>query len=132
MLARRERHVSAVGLRGCGMPFVQIVNVINRRSHTIVFDEPRARFVAFGGVSPTGRCNDVWVSDGEAGPWVLLDALGSPPIERSGHTAVFDLNGERMIVFGGETPARLNDVWQLSLAGEPTWTPLAARHTRPM
>ncbi|MGH7731460.1 MAG: Kelch repeat-containing protein, partial [Candidatus Eiseniibacteriota bacterium] len=53
------------------------------------------------------------------GAWRRVPTLG-----RTGHTAVYDPVGDRMIAFGGvdEDGRYLNDVWTLSLAGEPTWT----------
>lgn len=59
--------------------------------------------------SPQGR-----VMTGNAGA-----LAGVPPSQRFGHTAIFDPARDRMVVFGGWDGASLNDVWALSLAGEP-------------
>src|ERR1044072_9912101 len=46
-------------------------------------------------------------------------------------SAVYDPARRRMIVFAGGTPARLNDVWSLSLSGTLAWTQLTTKGTPP-
>jgi len=56
-----------------------------------------------------------------------------PPRARYGHTAIYDPARTRMVVFGGadEGSACFNDVWTLSLWGDPHWAPFAASGTPP-
>jgi len=50
-----------------------------------------------------------------------------PPTGRTDHTAIYDPVRHRMVVFGGyrrDAPTHMNDVWELSLDEDPTWTEL--------
>ncbi len=63
--------------------------------------------------------------------WTQLSVLGSLPVGRYAHTAVYDPVNNRLIVFGGQAVTSvLNDVWVLSNAngqgGTSSWTPLPA------
>ena len=98
--------------------------------HTAVYDSVNNRMIVFGGLAIN---NNVWVlenADGTGGPptWSLLSPSGTPPPARSNHQAVYDAAANEMIVFGGETPGFVNDVWVLSgangLGGTPTWAEL--------
>lgn len=106
-----------------------------RQWHSIVFDPVRQRFVAFGGFEQLGSLsfNDLWVHDVAAGgDWLPLEASGTAPPRRYLHTAIYDPVGDRMIVFGGQGTDRiLNDVWELTFSGIPTWTQLATGGTQP-
>jgi len=60
------------------------------------------------------------------------------PSARSGHSAVYDSIGQRMIVFGGAGPGLQGDLWSLSLPDpvltgtvDPVWSLLAASGTPP-
>ena len=64
------------------------------------------------------------------GVWSLLSF--PPPAARVQHAAIYDPVRNRMLVFGGLVGSTLkNDVWELSLAGTPTWKPLAVAGTPP-
>ncbi len=101
-----------------------------REQHTIVFDSARHRYLAFGGtIVPGGAVfNDVWTRPAGTGAadWTPLAVGGTRPTARRGHTAVYDPIGDRVLVFGGTPPAQ-NDVWELTLAGTPTWVRVARR-----
>lgn len=105
-----------------------------------VYDPSTNRMIVFGGrLSNSNNSNDVWVltdANGVAGTgqWISLIADGAPgsPPSRSGHSAVYDSAGNRMIIFGGCNGyclPTLNDVWVLTnangLGGTPAWTPLS-------
>lgn len=109
------------------------------------YDPVNRRMIVFGGgIAGIQNTNDVWVltnPDGQGtSQWINLipnSAVGSPPV-RGGHSSVYDLANNRLIVFGGCNGACLpvlNDVWVLSnangLGGIPTWTQLTTAGTPP-
>jgi hypothetical protein len=57
--------------------------------------------------------------------WTDLTPSGTSPTSRRFHTAIYDPVRDRVVVFGGDAPGVLNDVWALSLGGTPAWTELA-------
>jgi N-acetylneuraminic acid mutarotase len=76
--------------------------------------------------------------------WTLLAPVGSPPVARMIHSAVYSQANNRMIAFGGFAgdpdsgscgPSCLNDVWVLANAdgtgGSPSWTQLSPTGTPP-
>jgi len=63
------------------------------------------------------------------GVWSLLSF--PPPAARVQHTGIYDPVRNRMLVFGGLAGSLKNDVWELSLAGTPTWKLLAVGGTPP-
>src|SRR5262249_52579973 len=58
---------------------------------------------------------------------------GPLPDVRERHTTIYDPTGDRLIVFGGRAAAGSfrNDVWELSLAGTPTWSALSPSGASP-
>ena len=95
-----------------------------RLGHNAVYDQNNNRMIVFGGGTCAGSqfFNDVWIlsnANGSGGTpaWTQLSPAGTPPAARKGAAAVYDVNGNRMIVFGGiGTGSSLNDVWILSNA----------------
>jgi hypothetical protein len=116
-----------------------------RGAPTTVFDPGTNTMVIFGGDTNEGNCaedaNDVWLLTGANGygasAWTHLNPIGTPPSPRDGHSAVYDVMTNRMIVFGGDNacPPFFNDVWVLSnadgLGGTAAWTQLAVAGTPP-
>lgn len=95
-----------------------------RSSHSAIYDPPRDRILVFGGYTGP-RVNDLWeLTLGDDPTWTQLTPNGTPPSARNLHTAVYDGVRDRMLVFGGYSSTYHNDLWQLSLSGTPTWTPL--------
>jgi Galactose oxidase, central domain/Kelch motif len=109
-----------------------------RAGHSAVLDSVNNRMIVFGGfegfADPVD--NDVWVLENANGiggtpTWTKLSPSGTPPPARSNHTAVYNPNSNRMIVFGGNNggfgfnKVEFNDVWVLEnangLGGTPTW-----------
>jgi hypothetical protein len=93
-----------------------------------VWDTQASRLLVFGGW--TGGLldlNDLWEYT-TGGGWRLLTPLraATAPLTRDTHTAVWDGQANRMLVFGGwaET-APLNDLWQYTGAGG--WSQLIAQ-----
>jgi hypothetical protein len=109
-----------------------------RADQSAIYDPVRDRLVMFGGFEfPTyNQCADVWALSLAGTPaWTQLVPSNKWPSARKEHTAIYDPLRDRMVVFGGQdaSPARLNDVWALSLAETParTWTQLTPTGTPP-
>lgn len=112
-----------------------------RAWHTAVYDGASNRMMVFGGVGTSGSLNDVWVLEhanglGGTPNWMQLAPTGGPPSARTGHHAVYDNVGNRLIVFGGTVAGSpVGDLWSLEnangLGGTPAWVPLAPGGTAP-
>ena len=106
-----------------------------RTGHSAVFDPTTKTMIVFGGVvgglNPASNNDVLQLSpDGEWSTLIPNGAVGSPS-GRWTHTAVYDSNNNRMVIFGGysfQAGGFLNDVWVLTNAngqgGVPTWTQL--------
>lgn len=115
-----------------------------REWHTAVYDASHRRMIVFGGLSTTGLVNDVWILENASGlggtpSWIQLHPAGTPPSARAGHTAVYDAENNRMIVFGGGKGTVCpctNNVWVLlhanGLDGAPEWIQLTPVGTPPI
>ena len=109
-----------------------------RREHGAIFDRDHQRFLIFDGRSGTANTpyilfNDVWVLDVSGSPtWSNMAISGAIPGERHSVQWGYDAARNRVLIFGGygkHYPSSgiyeyLNDVWELSLEGEPQWTEL--------
>jgi Galactose oxidase, central domain len=97
-----------------------------RCSHSAIYDPLRRRMLVYGGQNETAIFDDVWALSLDGDPrWSRIDVEGQGPGARSGHSAVYDPIGDRMIVFGGWDGSSLHDdTWQLALSGTPVWQPL--------
>jgi hypothetical protein len=94
-----------------------------RSGATFVYDPGRDRAVLFGGAN-NSSLNDVWVLNLAQGPdWVQLQPAGLPPSVRSRHSAIYDGERDRMIIFGGG-PFGSNDTWELGFTDPPQWNEL--------
>jgi hypothetical protein len=102
-----------------------------RKNHTAIYDPIRDRIVIFGGfltypddVGLLLYQNDVWaLSLGQNPSWTQIIPAGPLPGERDEHSAIYDPVQDRMVVFGGHRGGfNYNDVWALSLDGNPAWT----------
>ncbi len=103
-----------------------------RFGHSAVYNPTSNREIIFGGGTGfPGPCiNDLWVvtslnSKGGSPTWKQFSANGTLPPIREGHTAVYDPNTNKMIVFGG-TDCKgnyYNDLWILNNADGSTATP---------
>ncbi|HKQ56410.1 MAG TPA: kelch repeat-containing protein [Candidatus Eisenbacteria bacterium] len=100
--------------------------------HVAIYDGIRDRMVTFGWLGTFDRDN-LWSLTLPVTPgWSVLVTAGTPPTRRYGHTAIYDQPRDRMVVFGGtDNTSYFNDVWSLSLSGNPTWTNLAPVGTPP-
>lgn len=112
-----------------------------RYAPAVVFDAPRDRMIVHGGADYVyGECGeetrlwgDVWsLSLGPRPEWSLIQPSGTPPTARVEHAAALDPVRQRMIVFAGWDGTFRNDLWALSLAGQPAWSPIQAEGTPPV
>jgi hypothetical protein len=112
-----------------------------RGNATAAYDPLTNRLIVFGGRTHLGtqHFNDVWVLTnanglGEQSEWVHLAPAGTPPAQRGMHSAVYDTNSQRLIVFGGldssvgDPYLFFDDAWVLTgangLHGTPQWRKL--------
>jgi len=100
---------------------------VMRYGATAIYDPVRDRVIMFGGAIPpylSQYSDEVWALSLSGIPgWTQLQVSGTAPPGRYQHTAIYDSNRDRMIVYGGWSGAStLGDVWALDLAGEPSWT----------
>ncbi|MGH7731875.1 MAG: Kelch repeat-containing protein [Candidatus Eiseniibacteriota bacterium] len=115
-----------------------------RREYAAIHDIQRQRYVIFGGFGfqapdPGGLFLEVWtLSLGPNPTWAPLAIDGPSPGERHSPQWGYDPARQRLIIFGGyghHYPGGpneyLNDVWELSLDGTPTWTELHPTGTPP-
>jgi Galactose oxidase, central domain len=105
--------------------FPEGASPVPRAGHSAIYDPVRDRMILFGGAT-NGYENDTWVlSLSDPPTWTTLATAGTPPSPRGWHTAIYDPVGDRMIVFGKAVLPPYLDLWELTLAGTPTWTPLS-------
>ncbi len=97
-----------------------------RYGHTAVYDETVTppRMLVFGGrLADDSYSNEVWALSlpvfGDPS-WTLLSS-GVGPSGREGHSAVFDRDKARLVIFGGRGADSLyhNDVWAFSMTCSP-------------
>jgi outer membrane protein assembly factor BamB len=97
-----------------------------RAWHTAVYDAANSRMVLFGGRGFGGDLDDVWTLDLTPGSerWDRLTPSGSPPSALSAHSAVYDADNQRMVVFAGARSGALqDDLWALDLTpGSESWS----------
>ena len=100
-----------------------------RTNQKTVFDPVRNRMWLFGG----DYVNDLYYLElGGTPNWVQVSAAGTLPEGRGNHAMVYDSARDRIVVFGGGPDGPdLNDLWQLSLSGTPTWIQLSPAGTPP-
>ncbi|HET9327540.1 MAG TPA: kelch repeat-containing protein [Candidatus Eisenbacteria bacterium] len=99
----------------------------DRAWSSAIYDPVNDRMVLFGGQHMCGAsaANDVWALSLSGTPtWTQMTPTGTPPPGRSGHTAVYDVPRNRMLVYGGYdgNGNTLGDVYALTLTGSPSWS----------
>lgn len=97
-----------------------------RSGHSTIYDPARARMVVYGGTPDGfGLFSEIWaMSLSGATTWTRLVTPDPPTGLSSGFSTIYDPVRERMLLFGGYGGGFFNDVWELSLAGDPAWTML--------
>jgi len=123
-----------------------------RADHSAIYDSLGRRMILFGGQDDFFTFfNEVWALDllpstttltnPPTNHWTQLSpvAAGPPsdiPKETIGHSAIYDVQNDRMVVFGGQdtTPAPnhlRNEVFVLTLGVTPTWSKVTPTGTSP-
>lgn len=99
---------------------------VKRTGHSAVYDSVRNRMIVFGGntssVFNTGVTDTVYTFDSINKQWEVLATTGTDtPAARTAHTAVFDPEFNRMIIFGGWNKDEdvLNNTYVLDLTVTP-------------
>ncbi len=89
-----------------------------RYGPAFVFDASRDRLVVFGGGDVATWLADGWELTLSGTPaWRALASMGVTPPPRREASAVFDVPGDRMLLYGGSSYAtRLGDLWQLEFS----------------
>jgi len=101
-----------------------------------VYDSKQKRMILVhgnDGASPIARYGGVWALELSGTPrWRRLFSAGAGPSPRSAHSAIYDARNDRVIVFGGTTPAFSDELWELKLRGRGGWRRLQTPEPRPV
>ena len=115
----------------------------SRLGPTVIYDPLRDRMILFGGGIPTfdyyRTLSSVWqLTLGPTPTWSQISPAGPVPPSRMYAAAIYDPVRDRLVVFGGLTDPdgwccgeAIADVWELALAGTPTWTEITPAGPRP-
>lgn len=104
-----------------------------RSDHAAAYVPGLDAVVVFGGWdSPVHFLDETWALVLSGTPtWELLETQGTPPSPRKDALLVHDGDDNRVFVFGGIDTAYRNDVWELALKPQPTWTQVSPTGTPP-
>jgi hypothetical protein len=100
--------------------------------HSAMYDPIRRRMLMLGG-DHTATPQTLW-SLALTGPlaWSQPSPPGPQPAARRNHTTVYDSDGDRMLLFGGNTQENAANTWSLALGPSPSWTRLPVPHVPPL
>lgn len=79
-----------------------------------IFDPSDRQLVTFAGFTDEGRFDDTWTFTPTTSTWTNL-GLTVNPGRRCLHTASYDPQRHRMIIYGGQRSGALGDLWSLDL-----------------
>ncbi len=110
--------------------------LIGREGHGAMYDPVNQRMLVFGGHCEAGSrhfLDDLWELRLGASPvWSELEVAGPRPGARSAFGTVYDPVRQRMLVHGGvlaNSGVEPDEIWQLSLAGDPAWERITTQDT---
>src|SRR4029079_12294668 len=105
-----------------------------RDRHTAIHDPLGPRMVVYAGRDNNSAGagaflnGETWTLSSNNPVWGPLSFLVTPPF-RAGHTAVYDANNHRVLIFGGgndqSEPIVPPDLWSLNFGNPPKWVSLA-------
>jgi flagellar hook capping protein FlgD/galactose oxidase-like protein len=106
-----------------------------RQNHPSIYDAVRDRLVLFG----WSDCEDLGLDNyaltldlASFTSWGLLATAGTTPAGRAFHSLIYDPIRDRALLFAGAASSGLvNDVWELTFSGTPTWTQIVPAGTPP-
>lgn len=85
----------------------------------IIYDPVGHRVLIFGGKGDDDlNTNDVWALDLARNAWAKIVPRGESPPAVEDHTAIYDPNGHRAIIHGGEDGFSRNSTWAFDLKTE--------------
>jgi hypothetical protein len=87
-----------------------------------VFDPVAGDLVTFAGFTNLGRFDDVWRFGAAGVTWTDASPVTNP-LERCLHSASYDSQGHRLIMYGGQNAGARDDIWAFDLTLN-TWTEL--------
>jgi hypothetical protein len=109
-----------------------------RYGTSLVLDTQRQQVLMFGGRRVDGGriigLDEVWSLSLADLRWERLTPAGPRPPGRENHTAIYDSERDRMVVFGGvqeRAPSPFDDLWALSLGNRPRWSRIDPDGERP-
>lgn len=99
-----------------------------RAGHSAAWDPVTRQMFIFGGHGNRGQYqDDLWRYQPATNAWTQIFPTGRPPPARTSHSAVWDLVGSQMLVYGGElqlaTPTLSSDLWAFHPASN-SWVEL--------
>jgi hypothetical protein len=104
-----------------------------RAAYGMVYDPLGKRVIVHGGTDNHQLYDDTWALSLNGQPvWSQISALAPPSVLRFYHTAVYDPQGQRMVIWGGSHHGvDLSDTWALALTGPPVWTEVPPTNETP-
>ncbi|RHY82784.1 hypothetical protein DYB26_008683 [Aphanomyces astaci] len=106
-----------------------VVRPESRTDHIMVLHD--ANIYIFGGYNGSSRFNNMYRYEIPAKSWRKVDAIGSLPSGRFGHTGAVHESSHRLIVFGGwDGRDTLDDLHQYEFATN-TWSPMVTSGRAP-
>lgn len=83
---------------------------------SLIYDPVAGRVILYGGKDDADfGMNETWSLDSAERRWTKLATKGRTPPPSEDHTAIYDPNSHRMILFGGENGPTSNKLWALDL-----------------
>jgi len=95
----------------------------------MVYDPVLHRAILFGGKNDQNEnIDEVWALNLSAQRWRLVETTGDKPPATEDHSLIYDPNGNRLILFGGEDGRTWNNLYALDLASN-RWHNLTSPET---